>query len=66
MSGFTDEERRADAARRLAELALRDDKIRRAQTYRPAADDPVCMVCNLQFSSHRTDTPDTPICQSCF
>ena len=66
MSGFTDEERRADAARRLAEQAQRDDNIRRAQTYQPAADDPFCVICNLQFPSHQTRTPDTPICASCF
>lgn len=33
MSGFTDEERRADAARRSTEQAQRDENIRRAQTY---------------------------------
>lgn len=66
MSGFTDEERRADAAQRLAEQAQRDIKFRRAEPYRPAADDPFCMICNLQFPSHRSRTPDTPICESCF
>lgn len=66
MTGFTDEERRADAARRLAEQAERNDRVRRAQSYRPAADDPFCMICNLQFPSHQTLTPDTPICESCF
>lgn len=66
MSGFTDEERRANAARRAAEEAQRDDKIRHAQTYQPAANDPFCMICNLQFPSYQTNTPDTPICESCF
>lgn len=66
MSGFTDEERRADAARRAAEQAQRDERFRQAQTYRPAADDPCCVICNRQFPSHQTDTPDTPICESCF
>lgn len=66
MSGFTDDERRADAARRLAEQAKSDDRFRRAQTYRPAADDPYCMICNLQFPWHHGRTPDTPICESCF
>lgn len=66
MSGFTDEERRADAARRTAEEEQRDAKSRLAQTYRPAANDPFCMICNLQFPSHETNTPDTPICDSCF
>lgn len=66
MSGFTDEERRADVARRAAEEAQRDDKIRNAPTFRPAANDPVCMICNSQFPSHQTNTPDTPICLSCF
>lgn len=65
MSGFSDEERRADATRRLAEQAERDDSFRRAQAYRPAAADPFCMICNLQFPSHQTRTPDTPICESC-
>lgn len=66
MSSFTDEERRADAARRRVEEAQRDEDLRLAQTYRPAADDPFCMICNLQFPSHQTATPDTPICESCF
>ena len=66
MSGFTDEERRADAARRAVKEAQRDDKIRHAQTYQPAANDPFCMICNLQFPSYQKNTPDTPICESCF
>lgn len=66
MSGFTDEERRADVARRAAEEARRDASKRNAQTYRPGAKHPVCMICNLQFPSHQTSTPDTPICLSCF
>lgn len=66
MSGFTDEERRTDAARKAAEEAKRDDKVRNAQTYRLAVNDPFCMICNLQFPSCQTNTPDTPICESCF
>jgi hypothetical protein len=66
MSGFTDEERQADAARRSAEQVERDDRFRSAQAYRPAADDPFCMICNLQFPSHQNRTPDTPICEACF
>lgn len=66
MSGFTDEERRADIARRAAEEARRDDKIRHGQTSRLTADRPVCMICNLRFPPHQTITPDTPICLSCF
>lgn len=65
MSGFTDEERRADAARRSTEQAQRDENVRRAQAYQPANDDPVCVICNLQFPWHETRAPDTPICQSC-
>lgn len=66
MTGFTDEERRVDAARRASEEAQRDDKNRRAQTYQPPASDPFCIICNLQFPSYQTRTPDTPICGSCF
>lgn len=66
MSEFTDEERCADAARRLAEQAQRDDNIRRAQTHEPAADEPFCVICNLQFPAHQTRTPDTPMGESCF
>ena len=66
MSGFTDEERRADAARRVTEQAQRDDKFRHAQTCRPAPEDPFCMICSVQSPSHHTGTLNTPICQSCF
>lgn len=65
-SGFTDQERRAEVARRAAEEAQREAMSRDAQTYRPAAHDPFCMICNLQFPAYQTNTPDTPICESCF
>lgn len=53
MSGFTDEERRADAARRLAEQAKRDDKSRRAQNYRPSAEDPSCIIRHVLEALYR-------------
>lgn len=66
MSGFTEEEQRADAARRLAEKVRLADEQRRAQAYRRAAGDPVCMICGLGFPWYDASSPDTPICQSCF
>lgn len=66
MPGFTDEERRAERARRDADEEQRTTRRRLAEAYRPTATDPVCVICNLQFPAHQNSSPDTPVCDSCF